>query len=94
MSDFELNFDDFEEEFEAFIAATQGGSITGYFRSETNDAVALELEDGLIIEFRADGSLLIAGPEGGEDLVLQLKNEEQRLAELAFWGFGKPPVGR
>lgn len=78
---------DFEVDFQAFMDVTEGGSITGYFRSDNNDAIALELEDGQIIEFRADGSLVIASPKGDKELVLQLRNEDQRLIEMAFWGF-------
>jgi hypothetical protein len=87
MPERETIVNDFEDEIQTFIAEIQGGGITGICRSESNDAIALELKNGVIIEFRADGSLVIASPKGGEGLVLQLRNEEQRLIEMAFWGF-------
>ena len=93
MNNFEI-VTDFDDEVQEFMDTTHGGSITGICLSENNDAIALKLEDGRIIEFRADGSLIIADPEDGVGSVLKLRNEEMRLAEMAFWGFGRPLVGQ
>jgi hypothetical protein len=87
MNDFKMNVDDCDVEVEAFLDEIQGYSIVGLYLSEENDSMALEFEDGKLLEFSEEGCLVLIDQEGGQRPILQLKKEQALLAELTFWGF-------
>jgi hypothetical protein len=87
MYDLDRIFNDCDDDIEAFIDQIQGSSIVGLYLSEENDSMALELEDGKLLEFSEEGCLVLIDREGAQRPIWQLGKERQWLAELAFWGF-------